>query len=119
LLVVTFTQGDTYGYVSSRGLAQWRLEQLDYVVENSHSKSENVMELSKYTLYFATLHDEDKNLPGGSEGGERGAVDDEETTAQAISQLQQEMHELKQMMQQTIQKSMSSRGNSGILKKNL
>mmetsp|Transcript_34852 Transcript_34852/g.65001 ORF Transcript_34852/g.65001 Transcript_34852/m.65001 type:complete len:544 (-) Transcript_34852:86-1717(-) len=117
--------GDTYGYVSSRGLAQWRLEQLDYVVENSHSKSTDVQGLDKYTLYFATMHDEDKNLSRGSSGGAGGGADDddEEGTTHAIMQLQQEMHELKQMMQSmqrsTSGRSMSGRGLGGSMKKDV
>lgn len=130
LLLFLLHQGDTYGYVSSRGLAQWRLEQLDYVVENSHSKSADVMNLSKYTLYFATLHEEDKNLSSGvgSSGSEdvdvvnnplnfvaepRGTAlgpggAKPSSTSQAIAELQTEMHEMKQILM-SLQRNSSSR----------
>ena len=121
-------QGDTYSYVRSRGLAQWRLEQLDYVVENSHSKSSDVMDLTRYTLYFATLHEEDKNLSGGvgATGSEDPPLDSGfsgadpghlgvqirggsgSATAQAISELQADMQEMKQILM-SLQRSASSR----------
>ena len=100
--------------MSSRGLAQWRLEQLDYVVENSQASSEKVKKLSKYTLYFATKHEEDENLSPGHEGGEGGTVDVQSRSTSAlnaITELQLEMHEMKQMVA-ALQRNTSIRSNS-------
>jgi hypothetical protein len=94
--------------VSSRGLAQWRLEQLDYVVQNSHSKSTDVVNLQRYTLYFATLHEEDENLTGMMSRSVEGGGEEGGDAYHAISELQAEVKEMKEIMRSfSLQRSTS------------